>query len=287
MGSADGGEGGGLPGSVELAWGLRARPGKGPKRTLTLEEIVDAAVRVGSAEGLAAVSMSRVAAEAGVSTMALYRYVPSKADLLDLMADQVFGPPPALPGPEAGWRAGTAAWAWAMRAALARHPWLLGVPITGPPVMPNTVAWMEAGLSRLRGTGLEPGAKVSVLLLISGHVRSQVILFRDMAASLDDAGATEAEMLLGYGALLARVADPGRFPELHRLVAEGVFDMGGAPGAEADGPDAEFAFGLERILDGVQALVDREAAVHEQRLPGDVGRPGAGQEDGGGGEVAG
>ncbi|WP_067472530.1 TetR/AcrR family transcriptional regulator [Actinomadura hibisca] len=261
MGTADGA---GLPGSVDLAWGFRTQPGKGPKRTLTLEQIVDAAARVGAAEGLAAVSMSRVAAEAGVSTMALYRYVASKADLLELMTDHVLGPPPALPGPEAGWRAGMAAWAWAMRAALVRHPWLLGVPITGPPVMPNTVAWMEAGLSRLRATGLGPGAKVSILTLLGGHVRSQAILFRDMAASLDDAGTTEAEMLTGYGALLARVADPGRFPELHRLLGEGVFDMGDAPGAEADPADAEFAFGLDRILDGVQVLVDREAAVHEQ-----------------------
>ncbi|MFC9974599.1 TetR/AcrR family transcriptional regulator [Spirillospora sp. NPDC127200] len=284
MGTADGGgEGGGLPGSVELAWGLRARPGKGPKRTLSLEEIVDAAVRVGSADGLAAVSMSRVAAEAGVSTMALYRYVPSKADLLALVLDQVIGPPPPLPDAEAGWREGMAAWAREMYAAMRKHAWLLRAPVSGPPVMPNNIAWMEAGLRYLNLTGLDAGAKVQVLLLLGEHVRAQVSLYHDLNAALSAAGTTEAEMLTGYGMMLSKVAAPDRFPELHRLLGEGVFDPSENPGdAEAD-----FAFGTECILDGVQVLVDREAAVHEQRLPGDVGRPGPGQEDGGGGEVAG
>ena len=72
------GRGTGLPATIAAAWGLRARPGKGPKPGLSLERIVAAAIRVATADGLAAVSMSRVAAELGAATMSLYRYVPPR-----------------------------------------------------------------------------------------------------------------------------------------------------------------------------------------------------------------
>ena len=64
-----------LPASIAAAWGLRERPHKGPKPGLSLNRIIDAAVRLAASEGLAAVSMSRVASELGASTMSLYRYV--------------------------------------------------------------------------------------------------------------------------------------------------------------------------------------------------------------------
>jgi AcrR family transcriptional regulator len=80
----------GLPASIEAAWGVRTRPGKGPRPALSLERIVAAAVRVAAVGGLAAVSMGRVAADLGVSTMSLYRYVGSKDELLALMADLAY-----------------------------------------------------------------------------------------------------------------------------------------------------------------------------------------------------
>ena len=64
-----------LPASIEAAWGLRERPHRGPKPGLSLARIVEAGVQVAEAEGLAAVSMSRVAAELGAAPMSLYRYV--------------------------------------------------------------------------------------------------------------------------------------------------------------------------------------------------------------------
>src|SRR5262249_57886402 len=77
----------GLPGSIEASWGLRERPTKGPKPGLTIPRLVDAGVGIAREEGLAAVSMARVAKALGASTMALYRYVAAKDELLDLMAD--------------------------------------------------------------------------------------------------------------------------------------------------------------------------------------------------------
>src|SRR5262250_3052406 len=91
---------GSIPGSVAAAWGVRERPHRGPRPGLSLGRIVDAAVRVADAEGLDAVSMSRVAAELGTAPMSLYRYVTAKDELLALMVDAAYGPPPAQPPPE-------------------------------------------------------------------------------------------------------------------------------------------------------------------------------------------
>src|SRR5690348_482873 len=82
-----------LPPAVAAAWGVRGRPHKGPKPGLTLARIVTAAIGVADAEGLAAVSMSRVATELGAAPMSLYRYVTGKDELLELMVDTAMGPP--------------------------------------------------------------------------------------------------------------------------------------------------------------------------------------------------
>jgi AcrR family transcriptional regulator len=248
---ADGGSSTGLPEGIELAWGLRERPGKGPKRALTLQGIVAAAVKVGSTDGLDSLSMSRVASELGVSPMALYRYVPSKNALLEIVMDEVMGGPPELPDPgEAGWREALSAWAWALRNALQEHTWALRIPITGPPTMPNNVRWMEAGLRGMRGMDVPGGVRLSVLMLLSGYVRSTVALLDDLSSALADAGLSEEEMIKGYGRLLASVTDPARFPEVHALIDEKVFE-------ETGEPDEDFVFGLERLLDGIEALVNR------------------------------
>jgi AcrR family transcriptional regulator len=102
----------GLPASIEAAWGVRTRPNKGPRPALSLERIVAAAVRVATTDGLQAVSMGRVAADLGVSTMSLYRYVAARDELLALMADLSFEAPPAARRPEETWRDGLSRWAW-------------------------------------------------------------------------------------------------------------------------------------------------------------------------------
>ncbi|MFE5126028.1 TetR/AcrR family transcriptional regulator [Streptomyces sp. NPDC056669] len=237
----------GLPASIEAAWGLRERPGKGPRPGLTLGRIVDAAVGIASADGLGAVSMSRVAAELGVSTMSLYRYVSAKDELLVLMEDAAYGPTP--PGdPAEDWRAGFTDWAWGLRTALARHPWAVRIPISTPPSTPNSVAWMERGLACLRHTGLSEGEKVSVLMLVSGFVRNEARLTTDLRAANRRTGDSPETSMAAWARLLERVTDAKRFPAVTAALRTGEF---GAPG----GPDDEFVFGLERILDGVEALV--------------------------------
>ena len=244
----------GLPAEVEAAWGLRAHPGKGPKPVLSLERIVDAAVKVASTDGLDAVSMGRVAAELGASTMSLYRHISGKDELVKLMADAAYGPPPArveaaeLDEPGEGWRSGLSRWAWAMRSGFQRHPWMVRIPISGLPIMPNEVAWFEEGLTCLAGSGLEEAEKASVIMLVAGYVRNLATTEADIRAAVITSGVTPDEWMAAYPRMLAKLADPNRFPALTRIIAAGVFDR-------ADDPDDEFIFGLERILDGIEVLI--------------------------------
>ncbi len=242
----------GLPASIEAAWGVRARPNKGPRPGLSMERIVEAALKVADADGLAAVSMGRVASDLGVSTMSLYRYVAAKDELLELMVDAALGPPPAAPAPEEGWRAGLSRWAWAELAVYRRHPWGLRVPISGPPTTPNQIAWLEQGLRCLGDTGLAESEKLSVILLISGFVRNWATLAADISEAARASGSTGQDIMPSYGRLLARLTDAQRFPALHAVIAAAVFD-------EPDDMDAEFVFGLQRVLDGIDALVRARA----------------------------
>jgi AcrR family transcriptional regulator len=114
-------DGTGLPASFEMLWGIRERPTKGPKRGLSLEQILDAGVTVASSEGLGAVSMSRVAGELGTSAMSLYRYVASKDELLALMVDAAFGKSVEPFDPSGPWRTGLEKWAWAELGAYRAH----------------------------------------------------------------------------------------------------------------------------------------------------------------------
>ena len=237
-----------LPASLAAAWGVHHRPSRGPKPGLSLERIVSAAVRVAGSEGLAAVSMSRVAAELGTGPMSLYRYVAGKDELLALMVDAAHGPPPAGP-PDEDWRAGLTRWSWAIRAAYQRHPWVLQIPIRGLPSLPNEVAWFEEGLRCLAGTGLAEAAKGSVILLVTGHVRNAATIDTDIEAAIRASGQTPDEWMSSYARTITRLADPQQFPALTKFIAAGVFDR-------ADPPDTEFSFGLERILDGIATLVN-------------------------------
>ncbi|HEY1479178.1 MAG TPA: TetR/AcrR family transcriptional regulator [Gaiellales bacterium] len=236
----------GLPASIEASWGRRTPPRKGPKPGLSIERIVGAAIVVADAEGLAAVSMSRVASELGTSAMSLYRYVGAKDELIALMVDAAIGTLSA-PAAAEGWRDGLSRWAWDYLAALRRHPWVLRVPVGAPPVTPNLTAALEDGLASLAGTGLSEPEKLSTMLLLSGYVRNVATVLDgivEMAAAAGKAG----RVMPSWGETLRRMTDPASFPALHAALGSGAFD-------QDDGPDDEFVFGLARVLDGVEALV--------------------------------
>jgi len=237
----------GLPASFETAWGVRDRPTKGPKRALSLERVVAAGVAVAAGEGIGAVSMGRVAKELGMSAMALYRYVASKDELLALMVDEALGDVPEVAGDD-GWRAGLERWAWAELAAYRQHIWVLQVPISGPPITPKSITFLEHGLRCLAGTPLDAHEKMSLMLSLSSFTRSWAMLSSQVDAALS-ADPEAVRLLANYGRILAELTDPADFPALHEVIAANVFD----PADEMD--DEEFVFGLARLLDGVEVLL--------------------------------
>jgi AcrR family transcriptional regulator len=238
-----------LPRGVALAWGVAANPQRGPKRELSIERIVEAAVEIADRDGLSAVSMSSVATSLGFTTMSLYRYVSAKEDLILLMLEYGTGLPPATIAAASGWREGMRLWSSASLEAYRAHPWLIDIPIVGAPNTPNNLAWMDAALAALEETPLSATERIDVLLLVTGQMRWEATAARGNPADAD--AASDAYV---FTTLVTAEA----FPALHRTVlAGGMLDDG----------DDQFRFGLERILDGVQHYIDAGSGSGEPTVP--------------------
>jgi AcrR family transcriptional regulator len=229
------------PSSLDLLWGEPEPPSRGPKPGLSLDGIVAAGIKIADADGLGAVSMQRVASEFGFTTMSLYRYVPGKSELIDLMIDAAVGSPPDLDSIPGGWRPKLSAWAHLTRDVFLRHPWFLEAALTRM-MGPNQVGWLESAVAALGGTALRGQELVAAALVVNGHVRSMAPFASDRAAGEQ----FEAAM----GQLFARHS--ARFPALAAAMRDGAFSAT---------DDVEFEFGLERVLDGIEVLVERRATM--------------------------
>ena len=233
-------------------------PRPGPKPALTIGAIAQSAVDLADADGLAAVSMSKVAAALGYTTMSLYRYVESKDELLVVMTDHAYGPP----DPERAtgdWRGWLENWARDFRAALLRHPWLIDLVPTEPPLGPNQIRWMEQGLTAMRGIDLPEQQKLSSLLLVNVFVLGQTRLAHAIAPPRDQPAepGQEAPIEL-YGLHLVQLIDPDHFPSMWAAVSSGSLDDD-----DTDFGDDEFEFGLTVVLDGIAARVRRSSRGDE------------------------
>ncbi|UNS97592.1 TetR/AcrR family transcriptional regulator [Streptomyces tubbatahanensis] len=245
--------------SLDLLWGrtTRDRPARGPKPGLTLAEIVAAAIGLADHEGLAALSMRRVAAELGVGTMSLYRYVPGKDELLALMVDQVQGPAdasdqrPGTPRDGTGW--------WRERLELVAesswklytdHTWLIQVDQARPVLGPHSMAGLDFALAALEGLPLSGQEKMGVLVgldnLVLGAARSHV-LYQQAA---QHSGVSDEEFWRTQEPYMVRFMEEGRCPRLAALPEDSF---------SADPADA-MRFAVRALLDGFQQLLDQRDA---------------------------
>jgi len=251
-----------LPPGLDLLWGRRARGKRGPRPGLSADAIATAAIRLADAEGLEAVSMARLAAELGRTTMSLYRYVANKDELLQLMWNaSVLGAEDLVIEGD-GWRSRLRAWAVIQRDMLDRHPWITQMPMAAPPVAPNSLHFVERGLEAMDGTGLPAASQIQILGLLSSYTLSEARMAADAMRAMTAALAADAQAGPGvngppgppesYEALLRELVDERTYPRLYRLAWQ----------QEPENPPSEreqFLWGVDTILDGVQALIDRTA----------------------------
>ncbi|MFC4149721.1 TetR/AcrR family transcriptional regulator [Micromonospora mangrovi] len=242
--------------SLALLWRTRERPSR-RGGDLTVARIVHAAIEVADAEGLAALSMRRVAERLGVGTMSLYTHVPGKGELLDVMLDTVHGEtarPDDVPG---GWRGRLTQIARENFALHLRHPWLLQIATTRPPLGPQVTAKYEYELRAVDGIGLTDLEMDSVVTLVTSHVHGAVRGAVEAAQAAQRTGMTDAQWWQAHAPYLEKVLDPRRFP-----LAARVGTTAGQEYQAAADPHRAFEFGLARILDGIEVLVrDRDTTT--------------------------
>jgi AcrR family transcriptional regulator len=236
-----------LPRGIALAWGVAANPQRGPKREMSVERIVEAAVEIADADGLGAVSMAAVAARLGFTPMSLYRYVTAKDDLVLLMQEEATGLPSEEASGAGGWREQLTALYGEQVQMYLRHPWVLDIPISGSPVTPNSAAWMDAGLRALSETPLTHDERLAVVLLVTGTSRWTGMVLAGYARTERERGLRGHDITVQEDALYRTLISADAYPELRAAIDAGVF---------LDESDP-FLFSLERSLDGVAAYMDR------------------------------
>jgi AcrR family transcriptional regulator len=238
-----------LPGGLQRLWD-RAAPANEPRRSLSLERIVDAAIEIADSEGLSALSMARLAERLGSAPMSLYRHVANKEELYDFMVDAAARESTVIVTGD--WRAGLAEWIADLMALYRRHPWILQLPLTRPPLDPGQLDWLERGLRIQQSTPLTMAEKVGIVLTLLEYARGHAAIANSLAGADASFG-----LPLPYGRLLAQLVDEARFPMLTAAISAGAFEPPPVD-AEADLQD-DFQFGLSLILDGVAALIQSRA----------------------------
>jgi AcrR family transcriptional regulator len=231
--------------TLQLLWGKRERSTRGPKPGLSLEAIVRAGIEIADADGLEALSMRRIAARLGAGTMSLYRYLPAKAELLDLMFDAAIGEV-GIPGPEVeGWRARLERFARDSMEGYLRHPWVLEVPTRRPPLGPNVIRAYDAMLATVADTGLRPGEMAAVVSLVGSYVAgaARVALESSLA---ERSGISDESWWEARKPFWEEMFDPERYPMITWIWEHGGYEQ----------PEDDFEFGLQRVLAGIEALVE-------------------------------
>ncbi|WP_433792093.1 TetR/AcrR family transcriptional regulator [Actinoplanes sp. CA-252034] len=243
-----------MPDFTDSVWTRPARPRTG-QPTLSREQIVRAAIELLDAEGTAGLSMRRLGARLGSGATSLYWHVATKDDLLELAVDEVMG---EIYVPEAGdapWRIGVSVMAGGMRSMLLRHPWVIGLLGVRPTIGPNVMRMGNRSVALLSAAGFTGPALSHVHSLVTAHVIGATTTQAAVGAAVHRSGKSAAELRKSLEPFMEKTA--GEYPEYARWREEsGVTEM------DPDQVwDQSFAFGLERILDGLELWLDRGASL--------------------------
>lgn len=235
-----------------------ARPERKPRTasaSLSLPQIVAAAVKLADAEGLDAVSMRRIAGELGSGAMSLYRYVSTKDDLLDLMLDEVMGE--TLADIDENWTGASGILrndlleiGHGLRSQVHRHPWLPRLMSGRPAFGPNMVRCIEIALSIF--DNLDVGA--DTMMSSVGAMNAFVFGFvQEELAELEvqrQTGLTEQEWHERMAPYIRGLLDTGKYPRLQKVIVEGT---------DPDDHTVEFDSQLRIVINGVIASLPEAA----------------------------
>jgi AcrR family transcriptional regulator len=207
-----------------------------PRARLTREQVARAALDLLDRDGLAALSMRRLADHLGVGTMTLYGYFGNKGDLLDAVIDAAVADREQvkLEGP---WQEQLRTLMQATRRGLGRHPSLVKVRAERPVLRPEALRFAETGLTILRGAGLGKTGAARAFRLLFTYVFGYVSFSPDHAAEEARADSRRATAAL----------PPDDYPALTASAEELADAMAG---------DATFDFGLDLIIEGIGARLD-------------------------------
>ncbi|WP_410656125.1 TetR/AcrR family transcriptional regulator C-terminal domain-containing protein [Amycolatopsis sp. lyj-112] len=244
-------------GTVVLSPSDRGSTPKAPPRKehreaeLSRERVVKAAIRIADAEGIRALSMRRVASGLGVATMALYRHVTAKEELILEMADLALGEIRLPPDPPSGWRAQLELMARAQWALFRRHPWLAqALSITRPQPLPNLLHHADWATRALSGHGLPSSTIMYAHITIFNHVRGIALNFEAEAESESGTAISADTWLAEHEPILWDLVSGGRFPNFADVASRAPFDYD---------LDTLFEFGLQRLLDGYAVLLAKSS----------------------------
>ena len=242
--------------TLELLWRASGEPrvGRGPKQRTSVDSVVAAGIEIADADGLSAVTIRAVAARLGIAPMATYTYVPGKAELLDLMLDTVYAQMSRADLSGMGWRDRVSTIAAENRATFDAHPWVAQLASTRPPLGPGMVAKYEHELRAFDGLGLSDLDMDSALTFVLGFVTSVARITIDTRNAQADSGISDQTWWERAEPLLAEVFDAEKFPLAARVGA-----AAGHAHDSAYSADHAFTFGLARVLDGLQTVIDRAA----------------------------
>ncbi|WP_309084648.1 TetR/AcrR family transcriptional regulator C-terminal domain-containing protein [Chelativorans sp.] len=225
---------------------------------LTISDFVDAAISLAREEGIGALSIRNVASRLGVRAMAMYSAVPGKSDLVALMVDKAYrdlyaeGDEPDT----TDWRKGLREIASANRALYARHEWLHALTPVRSAMGPYEARKHEIELRVIDRIGLTDFEMDQALTLVVTHVAQACRMESQLRRERMDTGLDDDEWWVQAMPVLERVYDPERFPLCVRV--------GTAASAARNGQfwgQEIFEFGLERIIDGIGALISNRGAM--------------------------